>query len=75
MTYAMPKTANRVRQISELVSKLPANEQETLLASLRKRMVQEQAERLAASVKPNSISMQEVVEEVRLVRKLWHEST
>jgi hypothetical protein len=65
----METTANRVQEISKLVSKLPPAEQDDLLKALRKRVLLAKAEQLSGSVKPNTISMQEIVEEVRLVRK------
>lgn len=68
----MPTIANRVQEISNLVTKLTANEQDALLKALKKQVLLAKAEKLNRSIKPNSINMQEIVEEVRKARQERH---
>ena len=52
--------------------KLSIAQQEELLKEFNKQVLLAKAKRLDATVKPNKITMQEIVEEVRIVRKKNH---
>ena len=58
----------RLEEITKIVKRLNAKQQETLLNELRKQELLAEAEELAGSVSPNKISMQDIVKEVRKVR-------
>lgn len=58
----------RLEEITKIVKRLNAKQQETLLNELRKQELLTEAEELAGSVSPNKISMQDIVKEVRKVR-------
>ncbi|WP_028667668.1 hypothetical protein [Runella zeae] len=70
----MSAIANREQQITSLIKKLSANEQDALLKALKKQLLLAKAEKLEHSVKDNRINMSEIVEEVRKARKARHES-
>ncbi len=59
----------RVQAIAELVNKLTEEDQEKLFRELKKQVLLAQARQLDASVKPNRISMDEIVAIVREVRQ------
>ena len=65
----MPALLNRVKEISNLVEKLSTLQQDALLKALRKQVLLDKAEQLNQSVMSNKVSMQQIVEEVRAVRK------
>lgn len=65
----MPALLNRVKEISNLVEKLSTPQQDALLKALRKQVLLDKAEQLNQSVMSNKVSMQQIVEEVRAVRK------
>ena len=58
----------KIQQFSKLFIWLPPAEQEAVLKAFRKQILLMQAEQLDGSVIPNTISMEEIVEEVLLVR-------
>ena len=58
----------RLEEITKMVKRLNAKQQETLLNELRKQELLAEAEELSGSVSPNKISMQDIVKEVRKVR-------
>lgn len=62
-------TEERVNQIRILATQLPASEQESLLKNLRKQILKQEAKKLDEGILSNSISMEEIVEEVNAVRK------
>ncbi len=62
-------TKERVDQIRILATQLPASEQGLLLKNLRKQILKQEAKKLDDGILPNSISMQEILEEVNVVRK------
>jgi hypothetical protein len=70
----MSAIANKEQQITSLIKKLSANEQDALLKALKKQLLLAKAEKLEHSVKDNRINMSEIVEEVRKARKARHES-
>ncbi len=59
----------RVQAITELVNRLTEEDQEKLFRELKKQVLLAQARQLDASVKPNRISMDEIVAIVREVRQ------
>ncbi len=63
------QTLNYEREINGLVKKLNQNQQYQLLKSLRMQNTMAQVEKLKGSILPNNITMDEIVEEVRIVRK------
>ena len=65
----MPALLNRVKEISNLVEKLSTPQQDALLKALRKQVLLDKAEQLNQSIMPNKVSMQQIIEEVRAVRK------
>ncbi|MEK7255468.1 MAG: hypothetical protein AAB316_12030 [Bacteroidota bacterium] len=64
----MQSTQTRVEEISKFVALLPEREQTALLKALRKQFLLTQAARLEGSVKPNDISMNEILEIISQVR-------
>lgn len=70
----MSAIANREQQITSLIKKLSATEQDALLKALKKQLLLAKAEKLEHSVKDNHINMSEIVEEVRKARKARYES-
>lgn len=60
---------DRIEQITELASMLSESAQEDILKELKKAVILEKAKKLTNSVRPNPVTMQEIVEEVREVRK------
>jgi len=59
---------DRVKEINNLIVMLLPEEQDALLKALKKQVLLSKAERLNHSIKPNTIKMQEIVEEIRKVR-------
>lgn len=64
----MPTMTHRVQEISDLVKRMSVKEQDALLADLKKRSIFKKASRLDSSVRENSLTMQDAVNEVREVR-------
>jgi len=62
-------TKERVNQIRILATQLPASEQESLLKELRKQIMKQEAKQLDEGILPNCITMDEIVEEVNIVRR------
>ncbi|MCY7410295.1 MAG: hypothetical protein LH473_08485 [Chitinophagales bacterium] len=62
-------TRKRVRMISRYAETLTAREQERLLNRLREKALLDKAKKLKGKVKPNSITMDDILEEIALVRK------
>ena len=54
--------------ISRYAESLTVKEQERLLDKLKKKMLLEKSKKLKGKVKPNSITMDEILEEIVLVR-------
>lgn len=65
----MPTVTNRVQEISDLIKRMSVKEQDALLADLKKRSILEKASRLDSSVRENSLTMQDAVNEVWEVRR------
>lgn len=61
-------------EISKLVVKFSTEELEVLLRALQKQYLMSKAERLQQSIVPNKLSMEDIVEEIRAVRKKRYES-
>lgn len=61
-------------EISKLVVKFSTEELEALLRALQKQYLMSKAERLQQSIVPNKLSMEDIVEEIRAVRKKRYES-
>lgn len=59
----------RVTRITRMVSQLSAEEQTELLKRLEQKIMLEKAQRLAEGVVKNSLSMTDIVNEVRKVRQ------
>lgn len=62
------KNRRKINQINELVKSLTAKEQDALLSALKKKYLLDQARKLDKAVKKNTLTIQEIVEEVRKVR-------
>ena len=62
-----------INQINELVKSLTSKEQDTLLSVLKKKYLLDQARKLDKAVRKNTLTIQEIVEEVCKVRsaKIW----
>jgi len=58
----------RARMISRYAESLSVKEQEQLLDKLKKKTLLEKVKKLKGKVKPNSITMDEILEEIELVR-------
>jgi DNA-directed RNA polymerase subunit K/omega len=58
----------RARMISRYAESLSAKEQEQLLDKLKKRALLEKSRKLKGKVKPNNITMDEILREIELVR-------
>lgn len=61
-----------LKEIQQIVASFPSEKQKALLAELRKQSILMEAKRLDKGVKKNTISKQEIIEEVRAVRKLLY---
>jgi cell division septum initiation protein DivIVA len=59
----------RVTRITRMVSQLSAKEQTELLKRLEQKLMIEKAQKLAEGVTKNSLSMADIVNEVRKVRQ------
>ena len=62
-------TKNRIREISRFAQALTDSEQEILLKSLKQKALVEKAIELDSSVKKNTLTIEEIVREVRITRK------
>lgn len=62
------RNKRKISQINELVKSLTAKEQDALLSALKKKYLLDQARKLDKAVKKNTLTIQEIVEEVRKVR-------
>ena len=62
-------TKNRIREISRFAQALTDTEQETLLKNLKQKALVEKAIELDSSVKKNSLTIEEIVSEVRKTRR------
>ena len=62
------RTQNRLNNILMMVKRMPARQQEELEEQLMRMLMIERAEKLQKSVKGNSITIKEIVEEVRKAR-------
>lgn len=60
--------SERISTINSLVIQMPSNEQEALIKALKREVFRAKAKRLDNSVAPNTMNMEEIVEEVRKVR-------
>lgn len=69
MTVSTIKSKKRLEEITKMVRKLDAKQQETLLSELKKQELLKEAERLEGTVKPNNVTMHDIVKIVRKVRK------
>jgi hypothetical protein len=65
----MDFTSNTVAKITDYVEALKASDQQKLLDALERKVLMDEAIRLNKSVKKNSISIEEICDEVALVRK------
>ena len=65
----------RIEQISNLVVMLSTDEQNALFKALKKQILLTQANRLNQSVKPNSINMQSIIEEIQKVRQTHYDAS
>ena len=61
-------TAERISTLNSLIIQMPTNEQEALIKALKREVLRAKAKRLDNSVVPNTVSMEEIIEEVRKVR-------
>jgi len=59
----------RIEQITYLAIKLPAEQQTALINRLKRQILLNKAKLLNQSVKPNKVTMQDIVKETRNVRK------
>jgi hypothetical protein len=66
---AISSKQERVTRITRMVSQLSAEEQTELLKRLEQKIMIEKAQKLAEGVTKNSLSMAEIVNEVRKVRQ------
>jgi len=66
---AISSKQERVTRITRMVSQLSAEEQTELLKRLEQKIMLEKAQKLAEGVTKNSLSMAEIVNEVRKVRQ------
>ncbi len=66
---AISNKRERVTRITRMVSQLSAEEQTELLKRLEQKMMLEKAQKLAEGVAKNSLSMTDIVNEVRKVRQ------
>jgi len=66
---AISSKRERVTRITRMVSQLSAEEQTELLKRLEQKMLLEKAQKLAEGVAKNSLSMTDIVNEVRKVRQ------
>lgn len=62
------RAQNRLNNILMMVKRMPARQQEELEEQLMRMLMIERAEKLQKSVKGNSITIKEIVEEVRKAR-------
>ena len=62
------KNNNTILRITNLVKCLAAEQQEELEKKLQRLVMSMEGEKLTNSVRPNSITMEEIVAEVRAVR-------
>lgn len=62
------RAQNRFNNILMMVKRMPARQQEELEEQLMRMLMIERAEKLQKSVKGNSITIKEIVEEVRKAR-------
>ena len=62
------RAQNRFNNILMMVKRMPARQQEELEEQLMRMLMIERAENLQKSVKGNSITIKEIVEEVRKAR-------
>ncbi len=58
----------RVRRITRVFNKLSIQEQNELLKRLEQKVMLEKAEKLATGIEKNSLTMDDIVNEVRKVR-------
>ena len=68
MATVTATAANRLNNILMMVKKMPASQQIELETLLARMLLLEKAKKLDKSVKKNSLTMKEIVEEVRKVR-------
>lgn len=61
-------TAERISTINALVIQMPTNQQDALIKALKREVLREKAKRLDNTVTPNTMNIEEIVEEVRKVR-------
>ncbi|MBQ9434931.1 MAG: hypothetical protein IJU33_02255 [Bacteroidales bacterium] len=62
------RSTSRINNILLLVKKMPAKQQIELEYLLKRMLLMEQAERLEKSVKKNTLTLKDIVEEVKKVR-------
>ncbi|MPR36743.1 hypothetical protein [Salmonirosea aquatica] len=65
----MPTITNSVQEINDLIKRMSGKEQDALLADLKKWSILKKARRLDSSVLDNSLTRQDAVNEVRMVRR------
>ncbi|UTA66330.1 hypothetical protein [Emticicia sp. 21SJ11W-3] len=62
-------TAERISTLNALVIQMPINEQEALIKALKREVLIAKAKKLDNSVNANTLSIDEIVDEVRKARQ------